>query len=161
MNDDRTRALPIMRKMGYQLYLSQVRVEDAATCSIPGRKCATVILSIRNVGGAPFYYPLVAKVEVDQVLLISNWGKITFLQNEFFSASLKGFLPADDPEDFQVAVHWSETLTGDIPVTVSLESEYVLRPIKWAVSTVNDEGAVVLDVPSSCGTGTVFFQFFC
>jgi hypothetical protein len=140
------RALPFYRtQMGYQFVLSSLRFNYVACSPASGTNvCGVVELDVKNVGNAPFYYPIKIKAAIGP-------NKVA----AYSTADLRSLLPSATATTYSVPFQVSKTQAGIVDgqsfnIFVSLNSSFVLSPIRWAVTGGNtNDGSISVSVPAT------------
>lgn len=135
-NGDLGRAMAAAAAMGYRLFVPQIQV--TATANSTDGASLSVSVSMQNTGVAPCYYPA--------HLLLTYPCSPTKNCTQAFGPDLRTVLPSERPTVAVVSVPVPESVLFSVAgqegvsVGVSVESTYVLKPIRFAVDGADNSG---------------------
>lgn len=116
--------------MGYGIHVPEVQLGNCTT----GGNCTAVSVSVRNIGVAPFYYPLQLKAKINS----GSWVTLT--------SSLGSLLPSTTNTVFQSEIQFTPLVSSNNTLTLSLNSPHVLsnQQLLFSNEQLNSEGHIEL-----------------
>jgi hypothetical protein len=123
--DRRARAMTMVRKVGYEFFVSHAAV------SVQAPKHISVSVRVENRGVAPFYYRWMA-----EYALVDTGGNIIKIIHS--NDTLIGLLPGDPPREWQTIIDASDVPIGTYRVLVRIQNPLPLgKPLRFA-NTMQD-----------------------